>query len=235
MEEDECNIGLGLAIGAGRHFTSNQSGNGERKPPVQFHILFPPRPKEGEEEEEEEPTRDKERHKSKHINEEEDSSTKDIISDGGSNRVGMRKKLRLTKEQLTFLENSFREHNTLNQTQKQQLAYQLNLRPRQVEVWFQNRRARTKLKQTEVDCAFLKKYCENLRNENRRLKRELEELRAMEPGYPFHTRVPKAATPTMCPSCKRIMASGSEKGNSALDARKGRGQLKPVNNGLVSL
>ncbi|XBH70262.1 hypothetical protein VPH35_097958 [Triticum aestivum] len=58
--------------------------------------------------------------------------------DGGS----ARKKLRLSKEQAAFLEESFKEHSTLNPRQKVALAKQLNLRPRQVEVWFQNRRAR---------------------------------------------------------------------------------------------
>ncbi|XP_020258712.1 homeobox-leucine zipper protein HOX27-like [Asparagus officinalis] len=52
-----------------------------------------------------------------------------------------RKKPRLSKEQSAFLEESFKEHNTLNPKQKVALAKQLNLRPRQVEVWFQNRRA----------------------------------------------------------------------------------------------
>jgi hypothetical protein len=55
---------------------------------------------------------------------------------------GTRKKLRLTKEQSALLEDRFKEHTTLNPKQKQVLAKQLNLRPRQVEVWFQNRRAR---------------------------------------------------------------------------------------------
>lgn len=54
-----------------------------------------------------------------------------------------RKKLRLSKEQSALLEESFKEHNTLNPKQKLALAKQLNFRPRQVEVWFQNRRARS--------------------------------------------------------------------------------------------
>ncbi|XP_078444640.1 uncharacterized protein LOC144713817 isoform X1 [Wolffia australiana] len=61
-----------------------------------------------------------------------------------------RKKLRLSKEQSAFLEESFREHNTLNPKQKIALAKQLNLRPRQVEVWFQNRRARCSSSQSSI-------------------------------------------------------------------------------------
>ncbi|XP_073047067.1 homeobox-leucine zipper protein HAT14-like [Primulina eburnea] len=114
-----------------------------------------------------------------------------------------RKKLRLTKEQSSFLEESFKEHNTLNPRQKLALAKQLNLRPRQVEVWFQNRRARTKLKQTEVDCEYLKRCCERLTEENRRLQKELQELRALKASQPFYEHLP-ATTLTMCPSCERV-------------------------------
>ncbi|KAJ0699723.1 putative transcription factor homeobox-WOX family [Helianthus annuus] len=70
-------------------------------------------------------------------------------SDDDENGLG-RKKLRLTKEQSAFLEDSFKEHNTLNPKQKLILANQLNLRPRQVEVWFQNRRARYVLRNNIV-------------------------------------------------------------------------------------
>ncbi|KAJ0809160.1 putative transcription factor homeobox-WOX family [Helianthus annuus] len=117
-----------------------------------------------------------------------------------------RKKLRLTKEQSAFLEDSFKEHSTLNPKQKQALAKQLNLRPRQVEVWFQNRRARTKLKQTEVDCEYLKRCCETLTEENRRLQKELQELRALKTSQPFYMQMP-ATTLTMCPSCERVATS----------------------------
>ncbi|CAM6014989.1 unnamed protein product [Sphagnum balticum] len=132
--------------------------------------------------------------------------------DGGTTR----KKLRLSKEQSALLEESFKEHSTLNPKQKNTLAKQLNLRPRQVEVWFQNRRARTKLKQTEVDCERLKRCCDCLALENRRLQKELLELRAIKVAAPpaaclnmisqvdYYTRPLPAATLTMCPSCERV-------------------------------
>ncbi|XP_021757829.1 homeobox-leucine zipper protein HAT4-like isoform X1 [Chenopodium quinoa] len=125
--------------------------------------------------------------------------------DGGENS---RKKLRLTKDQSAILEESFKEHNTLNplslQKQKLALAKRLGLRPRQVEVWFQNRRARTKLKQTEVDCEFLKRCCEQLTEENRRLQKEVQELRALKLSPQFYMQMTPPTTLTMCPSCERV-------------------------------
>ncbi|KAI3462650.1 hypothetical protein Pfo_019313 [Paulownia fortunei] len=125
------------------------------------------------------------------------------VSDEDDDGSNGRKKLRLTKAQSALLEESFKQHSTLNPKQKQELARELKLRPRQVEVWFQNRRARTKLKQTEVDCEFLKKCCETLTDENRRLQKELQELKALKLAQPLYMQLP-AATLTMCPSCERI-------------------------------
>lgn len=66
---------------------------------------------------------------------------------------------------------------------------------------------RTKLKQTEVDCEFLKKCCETLTDENRRLQKELQELKALKLAQPLYMHMP-AATLTMCPSCERIGGGG---------------------------
>ncbi|KAJ8550036.1 hypothetical protein K7X08_033743 [Anisodus acutangulus] len=119
-----------------------------------------------------------------------------------------RKKLRLTKVQSALLEESFKQQSTLNPKQKQHLARKLNVRPRQVEVWFQNRRARTKLKQTEVDCEFLKRCCETLTDENRKLYKELQELKALKIAQPLYMQLPAAATLTVCPSCERVTGAG---------------------------
>ncbi|KAK4368546.1 hypothetical protein RND71_012338 [Anisodus tanguticus] len=124
-----------------------------------------------------------------------------------SKKIGMRKKLRLTKEQSTLLEDSFKRHATLAMGQKQELAAKLELKPRQVEVWFQNRRARTKLKQTEVDYEFLKQWCQSLNDENNRLKKELQELRSFEIDQRttlFHLQLSKTRTLALCSSCQKI-------------------------------
>eukprot|EP00898_Chlorokybus_atmophyticus_P002795 jgi/Chlat1/3516/Chrsp23S03707 len=88
-----------------------------------------------------------------------------------------KKKLRLKREQVALLEESFKSQSTLTPESKAELSQELDLLPRQVEVWFQNRRARTKLKQTEQDCELLRHWCDTLSEENRRLRGEVRELK----------------------------------------------------------
>ncbi|KAJ3674067.1 hypothetical protein LUZ60_006059 [Juncus effusus] len=158
----------------------------------------------------------------------------DVMSNNSNSRVseeeeedgGARKKLRLTKEQSALLEDRFKEHTTLNPKQKLALAKQLNLRPRQVEVWFQNRRARTKLKQTEVDCEFLKRCCETLTEENRRLQKELQELKTLKfiPS-PLYMQFP-ASTLTLCPSCERIGGGGNTDSKECEGSKSSNGSVQ---------
>ena len=60
-----------------------------------------------------------------------------------------KKKKKMTSEQLKFLERSFQEEIKLNPDRKMKLSKELGLQPRQIAVWFQNRKARWKNKQLE--------------------------------------------------------------------------------------
>ncbi|KAF5461670.1 hypothetical protein F2P56_017748 [Juglans regia] len=228
MEDDDqaCNTRLNLGLGLGDQNCPRKERDIDRKkekPLVCLDLTFALRPKEeavnvDDHEISADPSTLKvnidgyEDHQ--YLNKENKSSKNHHKKEGGG---GGRKKLRLTKEQSILLEDSFKLHSTLNPAQKQTLAEQLKLKPRQVEVWFQNKRARTKLKQTEVDCEFLKKCCESLGDENRRLKKELQELRSLKVGQsPLYIQLQKAATLRMCPSCeKNILKANDQAGKNA--------------------
>ncbi|XP_051148994.1 homeobox-leucine zipper protein ATHB-X-like [Andrographis paniculata] len=131
--------------------------------------------------------------------EEEDEESPNI----GDPNPNPRKKLRLTKHQSRLLEESFRQNQTLNPKQKEILADQLKLRARQVEVWFQNRRARRKMKQAEVECEYLKRWLRSLTEQNRRLQKEVQDLRAIKATAGRRLPPPTSAV-TMCPCCQRV-------------------------------
>ncbi|CAA0820544.1 Homeobox-leucine zipper protein ATHB-17 [Striga hermonthica] len=147
---------------------------------------------------------------------EEEEESPNNAGPGPCPSPGPRKKLRLTHEQSRLLEESFRQNQTLNTKQKESLAKQLHLKLRQVEVWFQNRRARSKLKQTEMECEYLKRWFVSLTEQNQKLQKEVEELRTVRSGGRPHGCHPPqratASTLTMCPRCERVTATLTEMG-----------------------
>ncbi|KAJ7953746.1 Homeobox leucine zipper family protein [Quillaja saponaria] len=86
------------------------------------------------------------------------------------------KKRRLTTDQVQFLERGFEVENKLEPERKIQLAKELGLQPRQVAIWFQNRRARYKTKQLEKDYGSLKASYEKLKVDYDNLLKENENL-----------------------------------------------------------
>ncbi|GAB2300661.1 hypothetical protein Dimus_034695 [Dionaea muscipula] len=89
------------------------------------------------------------------------------------------KKKRLSSDQLESLENSFQEEIKLDPDRKMKLARELGLQPRQVAVWFQNRRARWKTKQLERLYDALKQEFDAVSREKQKLQDEVEKLKAM--------------------------------------------------------
>ncbi|KAL3825811.1 hypothetical protein ACJIZ3_021840 [Penstemon smallii] len=89
------------------------------------------------------------------------------------------KKKRLSTEQLESLENSFQEEIKLEPDRKLKLAKELGLQPRQIAVWFQNRRARWKAKQLERLYDALKHQFDAVSREKDKLQQEVFALRAV--------------------------------------------------------
>lgn len=90
------------------------------------------------------------------------------------------KKRRLSLDQVRSLERNFSAENKLEHERKVQIAEEIGLMPRQVAVWFQNRRARSKTKKVENDYDSLNAEYDNLKNEydfvlkiNQQLKAEV--------------------------------------------------------------
>lgn len=99
----------------------------------------------------------------------------DDTSDDGCSQLG-EKKRRLSLEQVKALEKSFEVGNKLEPERKMQLARALGLQPRQIAIWFQNRRARSKTKQLEKDYELLKRQFEALSADNDALKSQNKKL-----------------------------------------------------------
>ncbi|KAJ7971472.1 Homeobox leucine zipper protein [Quillaja saponaria] len=99
--------------------------------------------------------------------------------DKNINYGNQEKKKRLTNEQLDALERSFQEEIKLDPVRKVKLSRELGLQPRQIAVWFQNRRARWKTKQLENIYDTLKQEFDVISGENQKLQEEVMKLKAM--------------------------------------------------------
>lgn len=107
------------------------------------------------------------------------------MSDDGS-QVG-EKKRRLNMEQVKTLEKNFELGNKLEPERKIQLARALGLQPRQIAIWFQNRRARWKTKQLEKDYDLLKRQFEAIKADNDVLQAQNQKLQAeVSSNFPIH-------------------------------------------------
>ncbi|XWS45377.1 hypothetical protein CRYUN_Cryun15aG0131700 [Craigia yunnanensis] len=96
---------------------------------------------------------------------------------GGENSLAGAKKRKLSQEQANLLELNFGNEHKLDSERKDRLALELGLDPRQVAVWFQNRRARWKNKKLDEEYSKLKSVHEGVVLEKFRLESEVLKLK----------------------------------------------------------
>ncbi|XP_012468224.2 homeobox-leucine zipper protein ATHB-22 [Gossypium raimondii] len=96
-----------------------------------------------------------------------------------NNNVNQDKKKRLTSDQLDSLEKNFQEEIKLDPDRKMKLSRELGLQPRQIAVWFQNRRARWKAKQLERLYDSLKQEFDAISREKQKLQDEVMKLKGI--------------------------------------------------------
>ncbi|CAK9203638.1 unnamed protein product [Sphagnum troendelagicum] len=107
-----------------------------------------------------------------------DEAGDEFYGGGDECAQNVEKKRRLTFDQVRSLERNFGLENKLEPERKLQLAKELGLQPRQVAVWFQNRRARCKTKQLERDYEVLILDYNRLKSELQAVIEEKKELKA---------------------------------------------------------
>ncbi|KAF4380635.1 hypothetical protein CsatB_024541 [Cannabis sativa] len=87
------------------------------------------------------------------------------------------RKRKLSDEQVNLLEMNFGSEHKLESERKDRLAAELGLDPRQVAVWFQNRRARWKNKKLEQEYSNLKKIHDSVVHDKCCLESEVLKLK----------------------------------------------------------
>eukprot|EP00252_Welwitschia_mirabilis_P015992 TRINITY_DN35447_c0_g1_i1.p1 TRINITY_DN35447_c0_g1~~TRINITY_DN35447_c0_g1_i1.p1 ORF type:complete len:245 (+),score=53.84 TRINITY_DN35447_c0_g1_i1:236-970(+) len=102
----------------------------------------------------------------------------DVEDEGDECRQKGCKKKRLSIHQVRSLEMNFEIENKLEPERKLQIAQELGLQPRQVAIWFQNRRARWKTKQLEKEYGLLKLNYDTLKSKFDSVQRDNQKLTA---------------------------------------------------------
>lgn len=101
---------------------------------------------------------------------------KNYPTDHSKKKKGENSVKRFSDEQVKSLESMFGQGTKIEPRKKIELARNLGLQPRQVSIWFQNKRARWKSKQIEQEYGLLRDNFDDLNQQFKSLKEENESL-----------------------------------------------------------
>ncbi|XP_065859139.1 homeobox-leucine zipper protein ATHB-12-like [Euphorbia lathyris] len=102
--------------------------------------------------------------------------TEEDVTSENTKKKQNKKKRRFSEEQIRSLESIFESETKLEPRKKVEIATELGLQPRQIAIWFQNKRARWKSKQLEQDYTTLQANYQKLASCFDSLKNERQSL-----------------------------------------------------------
>lgn len=143
-------------------------------------------------------------------------------------------KKRLTKDQVRLLEISFASNKKLEPERKLQLSRDLGIPPRQIAIWYQNKRARWKTQSLELDHGALQLRLEAASAEKKQLEKEVERLRQeLEKAHKVLVSVRQFSNPPLM-DVSSLSRCCDERGSSSLHDQD-HGSCSWVNNSNEAL
>ncbi|KAK4785291.1 hypothetical protein SAY86_001980 [Trapa natans] len=153
----------------------------------------------------------------------------------GHPRMLSGKRRRLAAHQVQSLERSFEVDNRLEPKRKAKLAKELGLEPRQVAIWFQNRRARYRSKQIEKDYDSLKASYDALKSNRDSILEEKDKLKHEMLGDGCTEEMKKAGggepSELACPL--KLACPSADPGNSSHGLDRGSSEMEDGSSRLV--
>ncbi|KAK9280490.1 hypothetical protein L1049_014182 [Liquidambar formosana] len=132
-------------------------------------------------------------------------------------------KRRFSDEQIRSLESIFESESKLEPRKKLKVARDLGLQPRQVAIWFQNKRARWKSKQLEQDYSILQADYNSLATRFEALKKEKQALSIQ--LQELNELMQKPQEESRC--CRQGVVEGDCIDGESVTNSKGKSEVKP--------
>ncbi|KAK7332713.1 hypothetical protein VNO80_29468 [Phaseolus coccineus] len=134
-------------------------------------------------------------------------------SNAGTKKKRSKNKKRFSDGQVKSLESMFETDSRLEPAKKLEVARELGLQPRQVAIWFQNKRARWKLKQIQLDYTILRANYKTLDSQFHALNKDYQSMLIQLQNMKNGLKKPLEQTESCSTGYKAANSMDSEAGN----------------------